>query len=135
MIEAARLAGAETPDKAVLNLAGGRPGRAIALQSLGAGALASSIEDALDRAKKVGPSPLLSIAFERGGPSGAERLDLLLEAGQNWLRRQAVKAESGDRYAAAWNELADLRGQSEGLGLDATHSLARAAQILYRAAS
>ena len=118
----------------MLHLAAGRPGRAIALQTSGAAIFAGSLDDALDRAKKTGPAGLLSLAFDRSGPATAERLDIVLEAGQAWLRRHALK-DPADRYAAAWSDLDDLRGQSEGLGLDAGHSLVRAMQILYRAAA
>jgi DNA polymerase-3 subunit delta' len=121
-------------DEAALRLAAGRPGRAIALQASGAAAFAGSLDDALDRAKKTGPAGLLSLAFDRAGPAAPARLDIVLEAGQAWLRRRAL-ADPADRYAAAWRDLDDLRGQSEGLGLDPGHSLVRAMQILYHAAA
>jgi DNA polymerase-3 subunit delta' len=126
-------------DEAVLRLAAGRPGRAIALQAAGAGPVASALEDSLNDAGKTGPSPLLSLAFERAALGSAERLDLVLDAGQDWLWRRAERAADSaalaDKFAAAWNDLADLRGQSDELGLDPNHGLARAMQILFRAAA
>jgi DNA polymerase-3 subunit delta' len=126
-------------DESVLRLAAGRPGRAIALQAAGAGDIATALEDSLNSAGKTGPAPLLSLAFERGGPNSAQRLDLVLDAGQDWLARRAERAaDTADlaaKFAVAWSDLSDLRDQSDELGLDPNHGLARAMQILYRAAA
>ncbi|HWA23627.1 MAG TPA: DNA polymerase III subunit delta' [Caulobacterales bacterium] len=122
------------PDAAVLYLAAGRPGRAIALQASGVGDIAATVQRGMQDAPFKGISSLLPLAFERGG---ADRLDLTIDVAQDWLAQQArAGADAGkneDRLAAAWFELEDVRQQAQELNLDATHALARTAHILTRA--
>lgn len=119
-------------DPAVLKLAGGRPGRAIALQAGGAAEIAGLVANGMGRADKQGVGALLSLAYERGG-SASERLDLTIDVAQAWLHEQAL-GNGSDKYASAWFDLEDVRGQARELSLDPTHALARTAQILARAA-
>jgi DNA polymerase-3 subunit delta' len=119
-------------DPAVLKLAGGRPGRAIALQAGGAAEIAGLVTNGMARAEKQGIGALLSLAYERGG-SAAERLDLTIDVAQAWLHEQAL-GNGSEKFASAWFDLEDVRGQARELNLDATHALERTAQILARAA-
>ncbi|MEJ0024072.1 MAG: DNA polymerase III subunit delta' [Alphaproteobacteria bacterium] len=132
--KAVELATGEKPDAAVLSLAAGRPGRAIAFQAAGVGDLAATIQRGMQDAPFKGVSGLLSLAFERGG---ADRLDLTIDVAQDWLqqhaRTSAMDGKTDDRLASAWFELEDVRGQAHELNLDPTHALARTAQILTRA--
>jgi DNA polymerase-3 subunit delta' len=124
-------------DPAIVTLAAGRPGRAIAMQSAGVGEIAAAIERGMKAAPQQGVSALLSLAYERGGPA-AERLDLTIDVAQAWLRRAALERAQqradGEVLAGAWFDLEDVRAQAQGLNLDPVHALARTAQILARAA-
>jgi DNA polymerase-3 subunit delta' len=132
--KAVELATGEKPNAAVLSLAAGRPGRAIAFQAAGVNDIAASIARGMQDAPFKGVNELLSLAFERGG---ADRLDLTIDVAQDWLqqhvRASAMDGKTDDRLASAWFELEDVRGQAHELNLDATHALARTAQILTRA--
>jgi DNA polymerase III subunit delta' len=124
------------PDPAVLSLAAGRPGRAIAFQASGVSETVGIVERGMKDASRLGVSALLSLAYSRSGSTG-DRLDLTLDVAQDWLaqhaRGSAANDVSADRIAAAWFELEDVRSQAHDLNLDNTHALARAAQILARA--
>ncbi len=124
------------PDPAVLSLAAGRPGRAIALQAAGVSETAGMVAYGMKEASSRGVSALLSLAYARSAAPG-DRLDLTLDVAQDWLAQHAREGASNDiridRLAAAWFELEDVRSQAHELNLDNTHALARAAQILARA--
>jgi DNA polymerase-3 subunit delta' len=134
VVKAAERATGVRPEAAVLSLAAGRPGRAIALQAAGVGDIAAIIKRGMHDAPFKGISSLLPLAFERGG---ADRLDLTIDVAQDWLAQHARAGadadKSEDRLAAAWFELDGVRQQAQDLNLDATHALARTAHILTRA--
>lgn len=115
----------------LLRLAKGRPGLAIAMKAQGGEEMAANLEAALARLPRMGASAVLPVLMERGGE---DKLALTLEIAGDWLRAQALKEDDGARYAAAWSELEELRGQAEGLDMDPAHALARAAGVLDRAA-
>lgn len=119
-------------DEALVQLAKGRPGRALALKAQG-------VDGAkLERAQKN---------FTRGDARGAlmalneqmsgepfEKLAAVLELAGEWTRAAGV-ASASEAWAEAWSALETLRGEAEGLDMDPRHALARAAGILERAAS
>lgn len=134
-------------DPRAVTLAKGRPGRAVALQALGAPALAEGIESALRRAPRDGGQALAALAFERSGDAH-DRLDLVLDLTLDMLAdaisvatRGAgggplaglIDAASAPRWAKAWTDLGELRDQAEGLGQDPTHALLRAGALLSQA--
>jgi DNA polymerase-3 subunit delta' len=140
-------------DKGVIELAGGRPGRAIALEALKAGAMRTQARAALAALWREGGKALAPMAFA-GGPA-SQRLPLLIEIVQDWIRQsQLARAglslnhpSSADPalvaalstpghaadWAGAWQALEDLRAETEGLDLDPSLALARIAGILDRA--
>ncbi len=120
-------AGATTP---LLRLAKGRPGFAIALKAQGGEEMAAALENALARLARDGAGAVLPALMERG--AGDDRLAMTLEIVSDWLREQAI-ADGGARYAQAWSELEEVRAQAEGLDMDVSHALARAAGVLDRA--
>ncbi len=125
---------------ALLRLAAGRPGRAIALRAAGAEAEAERLAEALEAQPGARAGALRALAFGKTGP---ERLALTLELAQDWLRRRALEQALAPRpartperleegLAGAWFQLEELRGQAEGLGLDPAHAMARAMAVLER---
>jgi len=136
------------PDAAVLELAHGRPGRAVALQALRAPAMLSMVEAAIARLPKEGSGPLAAIAFQRDGDAQS-RLDLFLDLTLDALADGVSAAVRGgrprhfpalidpgnaSRWAKAWSDLSALRDQADGLTMDATHAFLRASAILTQAA-
>lgn len=144
---AVRAALGQDADPRAVALAKGRPGRAVALQALGAPALAENLEGALRRLPRDGGEALAALAFERSGDAH-DRLDLVLDLALDMLadaisaaaRGQQggplaglIDAASAPRWAKAWADLGELRDQAEGLGQDPTHALLRAGAILSQA--
>lgn len=132
--EMAPFAGA---DDAVLRLAAGRPGLALALTAQGG--LARALTDALERLPTHGARALLPIAFTRVDDPGA-RLALVLDALEGWLRESALTALNdaparAARLADVYADIEALRGEADGLDLDPAHALARAALLVERAAA
>ncbi|MGE0829898.1 MAG: DNA polymerase III subunit delta' [Hyphomonadaceae bacterium] len=121
-------------DAEIVRLAAGRPGRAAAF--LAQGDLAGALSEALARLERQGGRSLLPIAMTRGGDA-EERLALVLDAVEDWVRRAAARVDAPSSRAAAWAEaysdLETLRGEADGLDMDPTHALARAALIVDRA--
>lgn len=119
---------------ALLALAAGRPGRAIALAQ-GEGAV---LAERLAAALAGDPVVLAGDAFARGGDAG-ERLKLFLELAGEALRRAAGQCVDQQRFAAAqaWAEahaeLLSLRETWEALSLDPGHAYLRSVGILERA--
>lgn len=117
---------------ALIKLAKGRPGLAIALKAQGGEDMAKALDDALAALPKKGAAAVLPILMERAG--GEDRLALTLEIAGDWLRVQALSSADGARWAQAWSALEELRREAEGLDMDSSHALARAAGLLDRAA-
>lgn len=135
-------------DETALRLAGGSPGRAIALAAAGAGDMQAALAQSLEAASKQGARALLPEAFKTGDRS--ERLTLYLSLLRDWIRRaiaQATGAEPpGDplmsrlcgpnkvrQWAETYEALLALEREWDGLDMDATHAFARTARLVERA--
>jgi DNA polymerase-3 subunit delta' len=140
---------------AIARLAKGRPGRAIALQAVGAQAVSGALEEALQRLPKDGAAALLPLAFSREGQP-AQRLALAAELLSDWIetavragagaptaswndadarlaQRLMPDAEARGRWAHAWEKIHALVDQAEGLNMDAVHAYTRLGTILEEA--
>jgi DNA polymerase-3 subunit delta' len=121
-------------DEATLRLAAGRPGRAFAMKR--DTGLAHAIAAALERLERQDGRGLAELAFMAGGDR-EERLKLVLDACEDWLRRAATKPDiplgRAGALASAYARLEILRAEAFDLDLDPTHALARAAGIVSRA--
>ncbi|MGE0044760.1 MAG: DNA polymerase III subunit delta', partial [Hyphomonadaceae bacterium] len=108
-------------DEDTLRLAAGRPGRALALQAQEG--LANDIASALKQLERKGAEALLQIASARS-PDPGQRLALVLDALEDWIRRTVVSAGGkGPRAAAlaeAYAALEALRAERDELDLDPT---------------
>jgi len=120
-------------DDALIALAKGRPGRAIALKAQGLDAGAARLDRA--RAAIMGgeAGPVLNALYEQLSGEPFERLAGVLELAEEWTRAAGVE-QGGEQWAEAWSALETLRGEAEGLDMDPRHALARAVGILDRAA-
>lgn len=125
--------GAEA-DPALINLAKGRPGRAIALQAQGVDAQTINLAQAQSAIVRGQAGPMLSTLYEKLSGEPYERLAGVLELAGEWTRTAGVE-EGGEHWAEAWSALETLRTEAEGLDLDPRHALARAVGVLERAAS
>lgn len=149
MMEAMKSLSADPIDKGVLELAHGRPGRALALEALKAGPLRTKVRAALAALPRDKGKALSAVLLEK--PGGQGRFDLLIDIVQDWIA-QAQRAhyggpQAGDpgltaalsdpdkagAWAGAWSELEALRHETDGLGMDETHASARISLILDRA--
>ncbi|MET0182634.1 MAG: DNA polymerase III subunit delta' [Caulobacterales bacterium] len=117
---------------ALIRLAKGRPGLAIALKAQGGEDMAKGLADALAALPSKGASAVLPVLIERAG--GEDRLALTLEIVGDWVRARALSDEKGSHWANAWSALEELRQEADGLDMDSGHALARAAGVLDRAA-
>jgi len=113
---------------ALLRLAKGRPGLAIALKAQGGEDAAKALDEAFAALPRKGAGAVLPVMLERGGGD----LALTLEIAGDWLRARAQETHE-NRWAAAWSALEDIRRESDELDMDAAHALARAAGVLDRA--
>ncbi len=121
-------------DDALVALAKGRPGRAIALKAQGLNAGAARLDRAPAQIKKGEAAAVLGALYEQMGGEPFERLAAVLELAEEWTRAAGVE-EGGEAWAEAWSALETLRGEAEGLDMDPRHALARAVGVLDRAAA
>jgi DNA polymerase-3 subunit delta' len=121
-------------DDALIALAKGRPGRAIALKAQGLDAGASRLDRAQAAIARGGAGPVLGALYDQLSGEPFERLAGVLELAEEWTRAAGVE-EGGEQWAEAWSALETLRGEAEGLDMDPRHALARAVGILDRAAA
>lgn len=121
-------------DEALVALAKGRPGRAIALKAQGLDAGAARLDRAPAQIKKGEAAAVLGALYERMSGEPFERLAAVLELAEEWTRAAGVE-EGGEAWAEAWSALETLRGEAEGLDMDPRHALARAVGVLDRAAA
>jgi len=120
-------------DEALVKLAKGRPGRAIALQAQGLGAAASVLNTAEDSVRRGEARAVMTTLYEKMSGEPFERLAGVLELAGEWTRA-AGAADQNEAWAEAWSALEALRSEAEGLDMDPRHALARAVALVERAA-
>jgi DNA polymerase-3 subunit delta' len=121
-------------DDAIVALAKGRPGRAIALKAQGLDAGAARLDRAQAAIAKGEAGPVLNALYEQLSGEPFERLAGVLELAGEWTRAAGVE-QGGEHWAEAWSALETLRSEAEGLDMDPRHALARAVGVLDRAAA
>lgn len=121
-------------DDALVALAKGRPGRAIALKAQGLDAGAARLDRAQAAITRGEAGPVLGALYDQLSGEPFERLAGVLELAEEWTRAAAVE-QGGEQWAEAWSALETLRGEAEGLDMDPRHALARAVGVLDRAAA
>lgn len=121
-------------DEALVRLAKGRPGRAIALKAQGLDAAGAVLADA-ERAFARGEArPIIAALYDKMSGEPFEKLAAVLDLAAEWARGAGVEHES-EAWAEAWSALETLRAEAEDLDMDPRHALARAIAILDRAAA
>ena len=139
----------EPIDAGVVELAAGRPGRALALQAAKAGPLRTQIRAALAALPRDKGKALAAALTEKGGGGG--RFDLMIDIIQDWIaqaqRARHLGAPGGEpglitalaspqraaAWARAWSDLEALRQEADALDMDQTHAASRIALVLDRA--
>ena len=121
-------------DDAVVALAKGRPGRAIALKAQGIDTAAARLDRAQTAIAKGEAASVLNPLYDKMSGEPFERLAAVLELAEEWTRANGVE-QGGEQWAEAWSQLETLRGEAEGLDMDPRHALARAIGVLDRAAA
>lgn len=127
-----RVAMGADADEALVVLAKGRPGRAIALKAQGVDL--AGAENAPAKIALGGAASVLSALYEKMSGEPFERLAGVLELASDWAR-EAGAGQGGEHWAEAWSALETLRWEAEGLDMDPRHALARAVGMLDRAAA
>lgn len=118
-------------DAALLRLAKGRPGRAIALRAQGVdGAKIDAARAALQRGDA---RAALNMLHDQMNGDPAEKLAGVLELAGEWARAAGAE-QASEAWAEAWSQLETLRAEADGLDMDPRHALARAVGVLDRAA-
>jgi len=120
-------------DAAIVRLAKGRPGRAIALKAQGMEG-GAGIERAQQLIARGEAGEALNALYDQVSGEPFERLAAVLELAAEWARTQGVE-QGGEPWAEAWSALEALRSEAEGLDMDPRHALARAVGVLDRAAT
>lgn len=118
-------------EEALVRLAKGRPGRAIALKAQGVDG--GKLETALNAFQRGDSRTALNALYEQMNGEPFEKLAGVLELAGEWTRAAAADSAS-EGWAEAWSALETLRTQAEGLDMDPRHALARAVGVLDRAA-
>jgi DNA polymerase-3 subunit delta' len=121
-------------DEALIALAKGRPGRAIALAAQGLDAAAVRLDRAQAAVARGEAGPTLQTLYDKLSGEPFERLAVVLELAGEWTRATGVEHRS-EAWAEAWSALETLRQEAEGLDMDPRHALARAVGVLDRAAA
>lgn len=126
------------PSPVAVRLAGGAPGRAIALRAAKADEVWDKVCAALSRVVKGEAMAFSELAQARTPLT--ERFELLVAMAQHVARAAAAPAGDEDRaliqgiageginhaaWAQAWSDLGRLRDQARGLGLNPSHAIAR----------
>lgn len=121
-------------DEALVGIAKGRPGRAIALKAQGLDAGAARLDRAQAAVKRGEAGPVLNALYEQMSGEPFEKLAAVFELASEWTRANAAE-QAGESWAEAWSALEALRAEAEGLDMDPRHALARAVGVLDRAAA
>lgn len=118
-------------DPALMSIAKGRPGRALALRAQGVdGKKLSAAHDAFRRGDA---RTALTMLQDQMSGEPFEKLAAVLELAGEWTRAAGVE-QGAETWAEAWSALETLRQEAEGLDMDARHALARAVGVIERAA-
>jgi DNA polymerase III subunit delta' len=120
-------------DDALVRLAKGKPGRAIALHAQGVSAAGVSIEDALKAFDRGEARAIVLSLYDKLGGEPFERFSAVMELAGEWAR--AAGGNGSEAWAEAWSALEALRAEAEDLDMDPRHALARAIGVLERAAN
>ncbi|HYD87451.1 MAG TPA: DNA polymerase III subunit delta' [Vitreimonas sp.] len=129
-----RAALGQSGDDALVTLAKGRPGRAIAYAAQGVDAKFADVRRAQMALQHGEAGAMLSALYDKMSGEPFEKLAAVLELAGEWTRAAGVE-EGGEGWAEAWSALETLRGEAEGLDMDPRHALARAVGVLDRAAA
>lgn len=121
-------------DDAIVRLAKGRPGRAIALSAQGLGDAGVELDDALKAFSRGEARSVVLPLYDKLGGEPFERFAAVMDIAGEWARAAGV-ASNSEAWADAWSQLEALRVEAEGLDMDPRHALARAIGTLERAAS
>lgn len=121
-------------DEGLVQLAKGRPGRAIALKAQGVSAAGAGVEDALHALDRGEARGLVMSIYDRLSGEPFDRFAVVMELAGEWARA-AGAARTSEAWAEAWSALETLRVEAEDLDMDPRHALARAIGILDRAAA
>lgn len=121
-------------DDALVKLAKGRPGRAIALHAQGVDTAGADLSDVLRQLSRGEARTVLSALYDRMSGEPFEKLAAVLDLAAEWARGAGVDQMS-EGWADAWSALEQLRIEAEDLDMDPRHALARAVGILDRAAA
>lgn len=122
------------PQEALVKLAKGRPGRAIALHGQGVDASGAELGDVLRQLQRGEARQVLTQMYDRMSGEPFEKLAAVLDLAAEWARGAGVDNLS-EGWAEAWSALEQLRAEAEDLDMDPRHALARAIAILDRAAA
>lgn len=126
---AARAGIAQSEADKLLIIAGGAPGRAWRLGTMGAAEADHAARELLRSLPRADETEMLALADGFRGPAGSERFNILFERLADQIRAmttdQAIAGEAGegasgalDRWAQAWELLVRLPREVEGLNLD-----------------
>lgn len=121
-------------DQALVALATGRPGRAIALKAQGVDASGAHLARAQSAIARGEAASVLFALYEQISGEPFERLAGVLELAGEWTRAAGAE-QGGEHWAEAWSALATLRWEAEELDMDPRQALARAVGMLERAAA
>lgn len=132
--DAVRQALGADADEALVKLAKGRPGRAIALHGQGVDAASADLGDAPRALSRGEARRVLATMYDRMSGEPFEKLAAVLDLAAEWARSAGVEHIS-EGWAEAWSALEQLRVEAEDLDMDPRHALARAVSILDRAAA
>jgi DNA polymerase-3 subunit delta' len=119
-------------DAQLLELAKGRPGRAIAFKAQGLDAALADVGQARMRIARGDSAALLNSLYDKLSGEPFEKLAGILELAGEWSRALGVE-QGAERWADAWSAIENIRSEAEGLDMDPRHALARAASVLDRA--
>lgn len=119
-------------EEALVRLAKGRPGRAIALKAQGVDG--AKLEMAMNAFQRGDSRTALNALYDQMSGEAYEKLAGVLELAGEWTRTTGVDTAS-EAWAEAWSALETLRTEAEGLDMDPRHALARAVGVLDRAAA
>jgi DNA polymerase-3 subunit delta' len=119
-------------DDALVKLAKGRPGRAIAMHAQGIDTAGADLSGVLRQLSRGEARAAVGALYDRMSGEPFEKLAAVLDLAAERARAAGVDQMS-EGWADAWSALEQLRIEAEDLDMDPRHALARAAGILDRA--